>query len=269
MASIEEREKQLLESFRPDFTEADLEGKSFIQLKRILSFFDPEIDQDKYNRVKAYIDKMEIPVVDKAHYGERIWSYFYEKYLLRVGLIIILMVGFANKSEPVIQASRREFSSSWLYVFLAAAGLTILWKISQIFLTAGVLGPNPIIKNRINHITVNQDGSRVGIGKATIIHIAKSYSLIMWTIFIGILAQHLLAPDTFKALQGITGTGKPDGLLPLFGVLFLLFWVADMVVLERTGRSLHDRLTKTYVLTCLPVATDADRARYIRENYPA
>ena len=61
----------------------NLENTTYIQLKRILSFFNHDTQEKDYNLVKEKINTISKPLVAKTHYGERIWSYFYQKYNIK------------------------------------------------------------------------------------------------------------------------------------------------------------------------------------------
>ena len=83
------------------------------------------------------------------------------------------------------------------------------------------------------------------------------------------VSENMLSAGTFSVVKVFTGSIYQGGagVFMIIGFLLSLFWVIDMIVLELKGRSLHDRITRTYVLTCANGASEEDRRAFIEENY--
>lgn len=101
------------------------------ELLQILDIL-PE-ESEAFDRVKEFFDSKQKPSIETATIGHRIWSYFYDKMILRIILIIWLALGFFVFSEiwPEEQmiSAQQKISRGMLMTLAVLPVIVISWRL--------------------------------------------------------------------------------------------------------------------------------------------
>ncbi|MES0490968.1 MAG: hypothetical protein ABUK01_13305 [Leptospirales bacterium] len=222
----------------------EIKKMNFRQVSEIIHFFKLENNQEKIKELTPYLEKLTEPAIEFAPTDLRVWTYFYEKYMLRALLAgwafltlavvqgIIKKIGifdsyitwqenFLMEMNPEIPEALTTFMSIPLIGGLLA--IMVGWRILIAYQESNLNTKGkhaPRIRRRVRIIIVNKDGTIPGIGK------------------------------TFLR-----------GLFKLFPFVFLTLLSMQF---SKSGRGIHDKIFNTYILRVLPEVTDREIEDFMR-----
>ena len=97
------------------------------ELKQILSFLDPLHDEEKYQAFLKIYEEKEEPLVQKARLGLRVWSFFYEKLIIRIISLAWVFFAFGNIKEGLNELALNEAEiSQQVFTMIVFMGLLVL-----------------------------------------------------------------------------------------------------------------------------------------------
>ncbi|MCS6983572.1 MAG: RDD family protein [Leptospiraceae bacterium] len=152
------------------------------ELLEIKDLVNPEREAELAKRIESTILRYEEPRIEIARLDERIWSYFYEKYLLRFlfliwgGLVFLLV---PNKTEP------EEGMPMALKVFLLGAlVLIIAFRLSLAIFESQKKASIPAspLRRKLGIAVFMQDGNPPGFFRALLRGFFKSFPLMFLTV---------------------------------------------------------------------------------------
>jgi len=222
----------------------EIKKMNFRQVTEIIHFFNLENNEKKIKELTPYLDKLTEPAIEFAPMDLRVWTYFYEKYLLRLVLgawafiNLVIVQGVFKKLEkfdsylvwqenvlmnmhPEMPELLTTFMSipliGGLFALIAGWRLLIAFQESK----SNIKGKHaPRVRRKVRIVIVNKDGTIPGMGK------------------------------TFLR-----------GLFKLFPFVFLTLLSMQF---NRTGRGVHDMIFGTYILRVAPDVTDREIQDFMR-----
>lgn len=187
-----------------------LEQYNYDELKEIIQYIDEIDNKELYDQVIETI-RQKVPLrIRKASLGHRIWSFYYERYLLRILYLIWAGIAFfmikPNMSGYLI-VGPNEIPRWIIIMVIGALVLFNGWHAVMAFLESRLnhfFNKTTYFRRNLRIYVVNEDGGRISLLKS-------------------------LLRSVFKTL--------------LLGPISILYSEFDS-----NGRGLHDRLLNTYVL---------------------
>ncbi|MCP4133355.1 MAG: MMPL family transporter [bacterium] len=125
--------------------------------------------------------------VQKASIGLRVWTYFYDKFILRIFIAIWLVlfsflflpefsgnIRFNPHGEGLVISGTRVSGGEWLIFFAGIFILSILWRLVMAFLESRYHSPS---RRALGIIVVDNNGNRIGFLKSFVRSLFKIFPL--------------------------------------------------------------------------------------------
>lgn len=201
------------------------------ELHEILDFIDEDEEKEKYDTIKEVLKEKVIEPIEKARIDERVWSYFYDKYIIRLVLFVWVALGltvlksFFSKKIPLGHVN--TMNENVFVTIIGAVFIIILWRILYAFMES-----KPAKK-------------------------AEGSTLVRKKLGLRLVTKNGTAPSFFRCfLRG------------LFKAFPFGFFTLLTIELSNSNRGVHDILFGTYVVRInSPKVTSADISEFIKKSY--
>ena len=211
----------------------EVKKMNYEELFELIHFFEIDNDMKTVEILKPYLEKLHTPPIAVASLEDRIWSYFYEKYIIRIILVLWGIIGYNLKEkifswfslESEVFMNGKEVSTIALILGAGAAVIILIWRLYAAYMesTLNVKKRHALMFRRsIRILVINEDGSIPGM--------AKSFFRAFFRAF----------PFSFLTILTMQNT--------------------------KNGRGIHDKIFKTIVLKMHPEVTDQEVLDYIKFN---
>ena len=198
------------------------------ELKQVLNFLDPLHDEEKYQTFLKIYEEKEEPLVQKARLGLRVWSFFYEKLIIRIISLAWVFFAFVNIKKGLNELALNEAEISQqvftMIVFMGLFVLNLSWRaFVAMYESKKKNFGSMFFRRHLSIRVVGKDGAPISFFRAFLRGLFRLFPLSLFT---------LMTMEASKDLRGV-----------------------------------HDKLFKTYVLQVGEKASQEDIAQYLEQNF--
>lgn len=164
--------------------EAYLKKLHWDELIEIKDLLDPEKEENLYQKVEKALYNYLEPKIEIAQIGERVWSFFYEKYFLRILLFLWAFLAYFIYQKNVLLTEKMGTKAYWI---IFAIGAFILIFIGRIYLAYAESRKNNTlsgskIRQKLGIVVVQKNGYPPSFLKSFARGLFKSFPLIFLTL---------------------------------------------------------------------------------------
>jgi len=211
----------------------EVKKMNYTELFELIHYFEVEDDFDTVNILKPYLDKLKSIPIQLASLEDRIWSYFYEKYILRIVLVLWGIIGYNLKDKFLswfsldenIQMNGESVPAIALIIGVVAVIIILAWRIYTAFME-----------------------SNLNVKKRHALRFRRSMRIL-------VVNKDATIPGIFKSFF--------RGLFRAFPFSFITILTMQTT---KSGRGMHDLLFNTIVLKLEPDVTDQEIKDFINFN---
>jgi len=176
--------KQILSEEMQEFRDNAfrLKGDDLMQL---LNIIDSDKDAEKYEILREAWFALEHPPIVRAPMEIRIWTHFYERYLLRLGMIVwavIAMVLLKGYFQGDLSSAQRP---------ALAAGALLLWALWHVWMafleSSPSRGGSSFLRRSMNIRVVTKDGKPLSFWKSFLRSFFKGFPI---NLFVTVTMEH-------------------------------------------------------------------------------
>lgn len=181
--SMETREKfmEAVDTGQAHLTSELLSKLDHNELEKMLIFLTEDRDSEQISMIQQELNSRSRPRVQLATIGERVWSYFYDKLILR-GLLVLWVILSFQAIKPafpgVIQVTPAQSIPEFNVVFMLGILTIILsWRVWLSFKESKHSSEGAFSRKKLGIRVVQRNGQSPGLGKSLLRGFFKTFPI--------------------------------------------------------------------------------------------
>jgi uncharacterized RDD family membrane protein YckC len=194
--NIETKKKfmEAVDTGKAHLTHELLEKLDHNELEKMLIFLTEDRDPDQITMIQKELKDRKRPRVQLATVGERVWSYFYDKIILRILLLLWVILSF-QLIKPVfpgaIQLTPAQSIPQFNIVFmLGLVSVIISWRLWLSYKESSLSGEGALSRKKLGIKVVQSDGQSPNLGKSILRGCFKTFPIQFFTLLTMEGAKH-------------------------------------------------------------------------------
>jgi uncharacterized RDD family membrane protein YckC len=214
--SMDTREKfmEAVDTGQAHLTSELLSKLDHNELEKMLIFLTEDRDSEQISLIQKELSARRRPRVQLATIGERVWSYFYDKLILRALLVLwvvlsfrVVKPAFPGKIQVTPAQSIPEFNIIFLVGILS---VIVSWRIWLSVKESKLSGEGAFSRKKLGIKIVQRNGHSPGLGKSILRGLFKTFPIQFITLLTMEGAKHNRAIHDRLADTYVIRLGAPD-----------------------------------------------------------